>query len=104
MNERHRQVQFPDPFEFEIDPERALWVPGRKKIFVPAPKKIESLWDTMRIDWGPFFSDRQRDFYERLCICVPGRSESISGRDFRVPMTYNDIQRSQVPAFRSRRW
>ena len=113
MNERHRQQKFPDPFEFEIDnfevdPERALWVPGRKKIFLPPAPKVG-------IDWGfsPLRMMVSLDFETRLISpsdffawcknCVPSRSEVIEGRPLRIPLTYNDIERSQIPAFRSGR-
>ena len=105
MNERHRQIKFPDPLEFEIDPERALWVPGRKKIFLPSAPKVG-------IDWG-FSPPRMMvslDFETRLLSasdffawcknCVPSRSEILTPDS---PRMWNDIRRSEVPVFRSGR-
>lgn len=120
MISRHRQVAFPSPFtpeEIELDPEKGLWVPGRKKILVPSPKM-----PSYGLDWAPITQslDFQRECFRNLmlggwdtryCDCVPSRSEYLAQpRDLRipvrdnnlVPVTYNDIKRSETPAFRSR--
>lgn len=115
MNERHRQIKFPDPLEFEIDnfevdPERALWVPGRKKIFLPSAPRETFSWDIetplQRLiaseDFAPYLLSAS-DFFVWCKNCVPSRSEVIEGRPLRIPLTYNDIERSQIPAFRSGR-
>jgi hypothetical protein len=109
MNERHRQQQFPSPFELpemELDPEKLLWVPGRKKIFIPsAPKPAVGFdWSfslepirpvtIQNLDFASLYLDR--------CICVPGRSEYM-GISREVPITYQNIRRSERPAWRSRR-
>lgn len=127
--ERHKTVQFPSPFfpeELELDPEKALWVPGKKKIFVPSLKQAEFLgWryppEAYRVhlftqdmyeksimklvDEARFEVVNRREVEERearydYCECVPGRAGFLGiSRD--VPVTYNDIRRSENPQFRS---
>lgn len=107
MNERHRQQPFKSPMlEMELDPERKMWVPGKKKIFIPAIRPCERLfsWDietvprvTARgLDFGAM-----RDFYAMLMAdCSPSRGEYLAiPRD--TPIRYGDIQRSSEPEFRS---
>jgi hypothetical protein len=116
MSERHRQIQFPSPipFEgFEEDPERALWIPGRKKIFLPTAPKPTFSWDIeTTIDR---IYDTQMLSLERLygmfADCSPGRSEYLGvSRGFRIPLSttpaqrWSDVVRSETPLFRSRRW
>lgn len=106
MNERHRQQQFKSPFDLELDPERKLWVPGKKKIFLPIPREKPALDFTL--DWieslyrphpsqRRFFEEQSRDGFLRfLADCSPGRGEYLG-----VPrVTYNDIQRSTIPMWR----
>jgi hypothetical protein len=76
----------------DLDPERELWVPGRKKIFIPsAPKPM------IGFDWGQRqITVEMLDFsslYLFHADCVPSRGQII---------TYGDIKRSEVPMFRSR--
>jgi hypothetical protein len=137
MNERHRQQQFPSPFdipELELDPEKELWVPGRKKIFIPsAPKPV------VGFDWGELIRpltaemldfrslylnrplvDRPSSNARILGIgvscddCIPSRgiytcdmrgrcTEPGEHERQQQIRTYNDIRRSEVPMFRSRR-
>jgi hypothetical protein len=111
MNERHRQKQFPSPFspeELELDPEKKLWVPGRKKILLPTVKPV-SLWDffdfskialeKLDISRNPLWD---RHFREMHPECVPSRSEVIRVPVSDKPRTWNDVQRTTQPNFRSR--
>ncbi len=122
MNERHRQQQFKSPLEcpeLELDPEKKLWVPGKKKFFLPAPRQtscqvlfswdietvpalqpislsIPKLSEIFRIE-----AEYARDFYARMAECVPGRDGFIVPTR-EVPVTrYRDIQRSSEPMFRN---
>lgn len=110
MISRHRQIAFPSPFtpeEIELDPEKGLWVPGRKKIFVPSAPRPAFDWG---INWARL--DIQAECFRNLmlggwdtrhCDCVPSRSEYLAQpRNLQIPVTYNDIKRSETPAFRSR--
>jgi len=90
MNERHRQQQFVSPFdphELELDPEKKLWVPGRKKIFIPSsvPSPVRFSYDLETI----FQPSLLREFFFRnVCICIPERSRYIAPASFRVPLSY----------------
>ena len=107
---RRRQVSFSNPIlfpevdgKFEKDPERALWVPGRKAFFLPTVRQVEFFHG---IDWASIVErafEVRGSFYDRFAECVPSRS-SLMNREPRV-IRYNDIVRSTTPAFRSnRRW
>jgi hypothetical protein len=97
MNKRHRQQQFTSPFtmpELELDPEKALWVPGRKKIFIPAPKPVTK-WlfenDFVREELSRM---TMRHYLLNYPICVPGRNELFT------PRTWNDVVRSSEPMWK----
>lgn len=115
---RNRNVQFKNPLvpiEEEFDPERALWVPGRKTIFLPTARPAID-WG-LDLDWTAEFGlarapgamrglglDMLRAF---IADCSPGRGEylGIPRTPENVPRnygvgTYGDIQRSTEPAFR----
>jgi hypothetical protein len=122
---RNRAKPFPNPLvpiEEEFDPERALWVPGRKTIFLPAPKPEPISWDVETKGLDLFF-DRDRLFGGAvapgvrgldwgvlrafIADCSPCRGEylGIPRTPENVPRnygvgTYGDIQRSTEPAFR----
>lgn len=113
---RNRQIHFPSPFDpDDFDFERELWVPGKKKIFLPTVKPA-SLWDffdrnaiekLLREDMtrGLAYWDINRYDY---CECTPGRSEYLAiprNDPPRIPSvrTWNDVKRSTEPQFRSRR-
>lgn len=85
---RHRQQAFPSPVEvpemaFEQDPERALWVPGRKRIFLPAPRQTPPTWTMLSLSWQEAFvktdAARARELarwermLETICDCSPSR-------------------------------
>jgi hypothetical protein len=105
---RHRQQQFKSlftPEEIVLDPEKGLWVPGRKTICIPAPKMpaigIDWSWPYLSAAQEAFFS-RRRDSWGRWDkgepVCVPSRDQLF------VPVRYRDIQRSTRPAWRNGSW
>lgn len=111
---RHRQQQFKSPLELhEFDPERLLWVPGKKKIFIPAPPAPVPAWES--IDWTrltptPFEINNKfdRSYYMLMAECTPGRSEHIvpvprRDNDRFAGGTWDEVQRSDEPMFRTRR-
>jgi len=129
MNERHRQNAFKSPIELpelELDLDRLLWIPGRKKIFIPsAPKPafdwgVGLTWETIRpvtIQKLGESLDFQRECFRRLqlggfdtryCDCVPSREYLGLSREIVVPVqvkegTWAGVERSAEPNFRSRR-
>lgn len=116
---RHKTVPFQNPInpdlDLELDPEKELWVLGKKKYFLPggSTKAIELItWDLDAIvrSWlRPFDIERtlrQNQVYgswDRECECVPGRGQflRVPERQNNVAGTWLGIDRSTEPAFRS---
>lgn len=123
---RHRTVAFENPIapdlDLELDPEKELWVPGKKKYFLPggSTKLIEL------IQWDPIDfikettecnecerNDRlrrntlMREYAAMICDCLPGENRFRGERaQVEVPVydtkgTWAGIDRSTEPAFRS---
>lgn len=98
---RHRMKPIANPLvpiEEEFDPERALWVPGRKKIFLPAPRES--------FPWDMGLSLDFNEIYRHLLTeCVPGRhnflgADRSQGTPNLTVGTWGNLRRSDTPMWR----
>lgn len=76
------------PIASVIDYEKLLWIPGEKTIFIPSPKGLTATQilalELERILPGlEKLFQRDDSFYK---VISQHKSESITGREFRIPL------------------
>lgn len=102
--ERHRQKEFPNPFDEDL--ERKLWVPRRDRIFVPSNHVVRLSYDIET------FSKHRETVYALMYETIMHQLQDETRLHVRDSAlcdecvgygTWMGIERSEVPQFRSTR-
>lgn len=124
MSQRHKSIPFQNPInpdlDLELDPEKELWVPGKKKYFLPggSTKTIQLIeWDipqhikdVLECDECLKQEQQRRNLYlgnwdlsladAMVCDCLPGENR-FRGNRAEVEVPVRDARGTWAGPFRS---